>query len=99
MPVEPKNRWAYKIPRGQRYTLHMAELKRYSQAHDGTAGMGMGAWRKFVGAAIGKAIDNFVAEHGYTPRQDDLSISVEFTSFEILIMVRDIYNLECMDHD
>lgn len=96
MPVVTKNKWAYKRLRGERYTDFRADLKRHSQAHDGTAPMTKGAWRKFVGACVGSAIDEFVAEHGYTPAQEDLSIAIEFTTFEILVRVRDIENRKCV---
>lgn len=63
--------------------------------HDGTASMSSGSWRKFVGAGVGAAIDAFVREHGYTPAQDTLNISVSFTKTELQVRVSDIYNLEC----
>jgi len=71
------------------FVEYTAERKRHSQAHTGAASPDKGAWRKFIGACIGGAIDKFPTVHGYMPDLERLKITVTFSTHEVLIRVED----------
>lgn len=86
MPVTKRGWRPTHYPKGTRYIDYKEEHLHLQPVNTG-----------YLSNPIEKAIKSFYSEHKYIPRKEDIHLVIEFTTFDILIRVVDIYNRDDED--